>query len=166
MNPFEKKTLFIVRGLPGSGKTSLVSLIETMMAIIWSSGTSFLSNEQKKIYHSISKGFSTHCTDDYFTDPITGKYNFDPLLLDEAHEANLTNVLESMKANLQYIFVHNTFSQSWEGQPYFTLARQYGYDIFVIETQNPFTSIHGVPEKVIDNMISRWQNSVEFNRLR
>jgi hypothetical protein len=73
---------------------------------------------------------------------------------------------EHMQARLQYIFLHNTFSQYWEAQPYINLAEKYGYNTFVVETQNPYISIHDVPARTVDNMIARWQTSTEFNRNR
>lgn len=154
---FNNKTLFIIRGIPGSGKTSFVYFLYILLSRIW-------SQDNKKILN-IDKGFSEVSTDDFFTDE-DGNYNFDPKKLEEAHTTTVEKVNEDMKASLQFIFVHNTFSQSWEAEPYFMLAKKYKYQVFVIETQNHFISEHGVPERSVDNMLSRWQDSITFNRLR
>jgi len=116
--------------LPGSGKTTVAKrLVESKMDMF--------------------------AADDFFEK--SGAYIFNPALLPEAHE-ECRNNLESAMANKRTpLAVHNTFSMRWEAEPYFVLAKKYGYALYVIECQNDFGSIHGVPKEAIDKMISRWE---------
>lgn len=136
------KVLYIVRGLSGSGKSSIAR--ELVNDVWYSESESFV----KDFYSA----------DDYFTDKH-GKYNFDPNKLKEAHEQCQKNVEIAMQKPCVYkVAVANTFSQAWEAEPYFKLAEKYDYHPFVLECQNDFGNIHGVPQKSIDAMKERWED--------
>lgn len=136
------KVLYIVRGLSGSGKSSIA---RELVNPIW--------NEQSE---SFVKDF--YSADDYFTDKH-GNYNFDHTKLAEAHAECISNVeLAMQKAFVTKIAVANTFSQAWEAEPYFKLAKKHNYSPFVLECQNDFGNIHGVPQKSIDIMKERWED--------
>lgn len=145
-----RKTLYLIRGLPGSGKSTLAQDLEEL------AGTKYGE-------------VSSISTDDFFTGgtalnfayhpnawPSPNEYRFDKELIDEAHSAAQDFTLSSLEADLAVVIVHNTFSQPWEAEPYIEMARRFGYEIFVIETQNRFGSTHGVNGRIVDNMRSRW----------
>ena len=123
------RRLFLVRGLPGSGKSTLGKML--------AGGNSFAA-------------------DDYFTDE-EGVYNFDPEGLREAHADCLARVLACMDSEEETIAVCNTFSQRWEAQVYIDAAPDYGYEVFIIECQNSFDNTHDVPESSITAMRDRWE---------
>ena len=125
------KILYIVRGLSGSGKTTLAKKLSPVV-------------------------FST---DDYFTDE-DGNYNFDSSELSEAHSMCFGNVNFDMESEVPIIAVANTFSQKWEAQPYFKLAKKYDYSVFVVECQNTFDNVHEVPQETIDLMENRWEKLI------
>jgi hypothetical protein len=136
------KTLYIVRGLSGSGKSSIA---RELVNDVWDEKT-----------ESFVKDF--YSADDYFTDP-QGNYNFDPSKLSDAHAECFSNVELAMKKDcVRKIAVANTFSQKWEVQPYFKLAKKYNYHPFVLECQNNFGNIHEVPQETINRMKNRWEN--------
>ena len=136
------KVLYIVRGLSGSGKTTLA---EEIANPIWCS-------DREEFFKNV------YSADDYFTDE-QGNYNFDPAELANAHADCFSNVEKAMtKDYIHKIAVANTFSQSWEAEPYFKLAKKYGYSPFVIECQNTFKNVHEVPQETIDAMRTRWEN--------
>lgn len=130
-------TLWIIRGLAGSGKTTLAS---TLMR-----GWGRRADENM---------FSA---DDYFVCPTTGAYEFDRDKLKDAHNHCLRRVHQAMVYGRKDIVVHNTFSTSWEAQPYFDACEMHGYTPFVIECQNMFGSTHDVPDAVVHRMHERWQ---------
>jgi predicted kinase len=131
------KVLYLLRGLPGSGKSTLaLNLV----------GSDFLVCEADK----------------YFM--VDGEYKFDASKLKDAHESCRNMVETYMKDSLvndqfyREIVVSNTFTQEWEMQPYFDLAKQYGYMVFSIIVENRHGGIneHNVPEETLDKMEKRF----------
>ena len=84
--------LFIVRGLPGSGKTSLGHKLALLV----------------------------YSADDFFTDE-EGRYNFDPSQLGEAHAACQLNVRKALEFECWKVAVTNTFTQGCSGKALNTL---------------------------------------------
>ena len=128
------KTLYIIRGLPGSGKSTLG---ESGLAV------------------------KSYSADDWFTDK-QGNYNFDPMELPQAHEDCRARVLGAMLSEYESIAVCNTFTQAWEAEPYVKLCRLHGYTPFVIECQSQFGNIHGCPQEKINQMAERWETREYF----
>jgi len=132
------KVLILVRGLPGSGKSTFANLI-------WSD-------------------YAIYEADKFFYDK-EGNYNFDPTKLREAHEWCRNQVETCMKdnqGNPQFypeIAVSNTFTQEWEMKNYFDLAEKYGYTVFsiIVENRHNNKSIHNVPDETMDKMRNRFE---------
>lgn len=130
--------LFLVRGLPGSGKTSFASAIWNDYAV---------------------------CEADKFFYDKEGNYNFDPSKLKEAHAWCKNEVETRMiehQNNQQYypeIAVSNTFTQEWEMEDYFKLAVKYGYKVvsLIIENRHGGQNVHGVPEDKLQIMKNRFE---------
>jgi adenylate kinase family enzyme len=130
--------LFLVRGLPGSGKTSFASAIWNDYAV---------------------------CEADKFFYNKEGNYNFDPSKLKEAHAWCKNEVETRMidhQNNEQYypeIAVSNTFTQEWEMEDYFKLAVKYGYKVvsLIIENRHGGQNVHGVPEDKLQIMKNRFE---------
>ena len=119
--------LFLVRGLPGSGKSSFAIHIWNEYAV---------------------------CEADKFFYDKEGNYNFDPTKLKQAHEWCRNEVETRMKdhqVNEQYypeIAVSNTFTQEWEMESYFQLAEKYNYKVvsLIVENRHGSKNLHGVPD--------------------
>ena len=130
--------LFLVRGLPGSGKTSFASAIWNDYAV---------------------------CEADKFFYDKEGNYNFDPSKLKEAHNWCKNEVeirMQDHQNNQQYypeIAVSNTFTQEWEMEDYFKLAEKYGYKVvsLIIENRHGGQNVHGVPEDKLQIMKNRFE---------
>lgn len=137
------KTLYIIRGLPGSGKSTLgEKLADTDIH--------YHPTQGGIVYHS-------YAADDWFTDK-DGNYNFVPEELADAHEDCRARVMGAMMSGTaENICVCNTFSQSWEAEPYVKLCKAYGYTPVVLECQSQFGNIHDVPQESIDAMKDRWE---------
>jgi len=135
-----EKTLYIVRGVPGSGKSTFA----------------------KKL---VSDDFLICEADKYFIDKTTGEYNFDPNKIKEAHKWCQDLVETYMKDSLvnenfyREIVVSNTFTMEWEMTSYFELAKKYDYKVFsiIVENRHGGKNDHGVPEDKIQIMKDRFQ---------
>ena len=125
------KTLYIVRGLPGSGKSSLAKKVTKLV----------------------------YSADDFFTNK-KGEYNFNAKLLGKAHEWCWGKVRDAMFIGAEAVAVANTFTQAWEAEKYYQIAEEYGYSVFVIECQNDFGNVHDVPKESIDAMKERWEKDL------
>ena len=124
------QSLYLVRGLPGSGKSALAKTIA---------------------------GEFSYAADDFFYDLGQGSYAFDPSKLSDAHSLCQTRVETALKGGIRSVAVANTFTQSWEAEVYFKMADKYGYSVFIIECQNSFGNVHGVPPEAIERMEARWE---------
>jgi predicted kinase len=125
-----EKVLYIVRGIPGSGKSTLA----------------------KQLTSNVFEA------DHYFYDN-DGNYNFIPSEIKEAHKECQQFVGLAMMSSIPKIAVSNTFTQEWEMQPYFDLAKKYGYTVFtiIVENRHGGKNVHNVPENVIESMKNRFE---------
>jgi hypothetical protein len=57
------------------------------------------------------------------------------------------------------IVVSNTFTQEWEMQAYFDLAKQYDYRVvsLIVENRHGGENVHGVPADKVQAMRDRFQ---------
>lgn len=108
-----------------------------------------------KSTHAKRLGLKYHFeADDYFI--IDGKYNFNPKLLPQAHAKCLQNTKEAMLSG-EDIVVANTFCRKWEREPYYKLAKEFGYEVeFKIMTGN-YQNVHGVPPEVVQRQKDRFE---------
>lgn len=130
-----EKALIILRGLPGSGKSTLAA---------------FLSENKKYPFLSI---------DDYFTDPATGKYSFHFQNNHLAYKACEENTKDYMEKRFNKIIIHNTFTLSWEMEPYFKLAKKYDYSLFVVTVENYHgkENVHGINKEQLEKMAEKYK---------
>ena len=123
------KQLILFRGLPGSGKSTLSESI---------------------------------CDDVYSADMFferNGEYHFDATQLRTAHEWCKSHVEIALHADVPIIGVANTFTQQWEMDPYFELAKKYGYRIstIIVENRHESKNVHGVPDEALEKMENRFE---------
>jgi len=106
------KQVIILRGLPGSGKSTYA--IELL----------------KK--QDIDTNFNKYicCTDDFFS--IDGIYQFVPEKLSENHSHNLCKFIDAIQNNLPIVICDNTNIKKWEFKAYEKLAACFGYTIKIL----------------------------------
>ena len=129
--------LILLRGLPGSGKTTLAKIILQLR-----------STDEPEILSA----------DDFFEDK-KGDYNFDPTKLKEAHNYCQFRCSERMRQQKAKIVVANTFTQEWEMDEYFKMAERYNYRVHtvIVENRHGNENVHGVPEDKLQQMKNRFQ---------
>lgn len=130
--------LILLRGIPGSGKTTLGEVI------LYTPGAKNTNNVLS--------------ADDFFLDE-NGNYIFDPSKLKEAHNQCQQKCAERMKMELSKIVVANTFTQEWEMKPYFDMAERYKYRVHcvVVENRHDGKNIHDVPDDKLKIMKDRFE---------
>lgn len=136
--------VYILRGLPGSGKST------------W-------AQEQQ---HHVGRAFSVICSaDDYHMK--NGIYQFDPKNISTAHNECMKKFLHSLNnvGHTELLIVDNTNTTTWEIAPYYRLAEVYGHKPIILEflcdpIQAFKQTIHGVPYATITRMFRNIQEGL------
>lgn len=126
------KTLYLLRGLPGAGKSTLAG---DLAQVVYEADMFFMR---------------------------AGEYQFDPAKLGAAHRWCKEQVRQTMVNSITRIAVSNTFTQEWEMEPYIDMAAMHGYRIvsLVVENRHGSQNVHNVPAGVIEKMRNRFQISL------
>ncbi|KAF7284345.1 hypothetical protein GWI33_022327 [Rhynchophorus ferrugineus] len=145
------KVLVLLRGLPGSGKSTLGHYILN---------NTIGDNEQTLRNHLLS-------TDDYFMK--NGVYNYNSMLIGDAHGWNHQRAFSAMSKGYSPIIIDNTNVQMWEMKPYAMMATDFGYFLDILEPDTHWCfnekelakrNKHNVPKATIRNMIERYDKNV------
>ena len=128
------KELILLRGVPGCGKITLAKLLDG------------------------DKDYCHKEADMYFIDG-KGNYNFDPSKIKDAHAWCKEETEFVMKYEHSPVVVSNTFTQEWEMEAYYELAKTWGYTVFsiIVENRHGGVNEHGVPADKIKQMIDRFE---------
>jgi hypothetical protein len=122
--------LYIIRGLPGSGKSTKANELSD-----W--GT----------YH--------YEADMFFT--FDGEYKFNSQLLGAAHDWCYSNTVRRLSQGCDVI-VSNTFTKLWELERYLAIPGLLpDVTVSVIEMKTQYESIHNIPEEKFNQMVARWE---------
>ncbi|XP_059694825.1 NEDD4-binding protein 2-like 2 isoform X1 [Haemorhous mexicanus] len=141
-----RKLLLILRGLPGSGKSTLsrVLLGQSCDGIVLS-------------------------TDDYFRQQYG--YTYNAAQLGDAHEWNRKRAKQAMEQGKSPVIIDNTNTQAWEMKPYVEVALEKGYRV---EFHEPDTwwkfdpeelekrNKHGVTREKIAQMLERYEYQISI----
>lgn len=127
----------IMRGLPGTGKSTIARLLA-------------------------GRDGAVHSTNDYFV--VGGRYRFDARLQKEYHAENFRAFVESLKRCVPVVVCDNTNIRYWNYQHYMGAARKEGYQVHTICMPHIDPSIaavrspHFVPEHHIRLMLKGWED--------
>ena len=135
-------TMLILRGLPGSGKSSLVGRI-------------------LKTYPQAEV-----CSADTYFTQADGSYQYDRDKIKEAHIFSQEKAEALCKDACNLVIVDNTNVKRWELQPYLNIATRFRYSVVILEPQTPWAkdpeqlalrNSHQVKENVIRKKLKEWQ---------
>ena len=129
--------LILLRGLPGSGKSTLGNVILQLP-----------NNNPQEVLSA----------DDFFVNN-EGEYIFDGTKLKEAHNYCQFRCSERMRQQIVRIVVANTFTEDWEMKPYFEMAERYNYRVhtLIVENRHESENVHGVPKDKLQKMKDRFE---------
>lgn len=119
--------LILIRGLPGSGKSTMARKLS---------------------------GYKHFEADMYFE--RNGSYHFEGEKLQRAHDWCYGGVSKASRAGHKVV-VSNTFVQLWEPNPYVRLASSLDISCQVVHAVGSCESIHNVPECTVERMRDRWE---------
>lgn len=124
--------LYLIRGLPGSGKSTFAEQLAELTGAI---------QLEADMYHL----------------DAAGNYNWKPENVYAAHKwcQDTTKRLMILGAD---VIVSNTSTTEKELAPYLDLAEHYGYRVtsMIIENRHGNKSVHDVPEETMDKMRNRF----------
>jgi predicted kinase len=126
-----EKILYIVRGVPGSGKSTFAK--------------------------SICPDYYICEADTFMYED--GVYKFSPTKLKEAHKFCQDRVNNLMVLECPRIVVSNTFTREWEMEAYFEMAKIHDYTVFtlIVENRHGGMNEHGCPEEDVQKMRDRFE---------
>jgi len=133
-----KNMLIMVCGAPGSGKSTLAKKIKTYLE----------RNGVRLVLHRE--------TDEYFVDPITKEYHFDPSKLGEYHRLCQKSVAIDLLEGRDCILT-NTNLRQWERKPYLDAVRDADAWLTIIRLTSQYGNVHNVPEEKVKEMVERWE---------
>jgi len=146
-----EKELFIIRGLPGSGKTSLAkSILDNGAGII-------------------------HSSDDYFTDE-RNVFRFNKLKINDALKFNQQQCEESCRKGILRIIVDDNHVKRWSVKPLIETGKKYNYKIIIREPETSWWKTrnvnemakrtkHKYPISVIKKLLEMWDTDFSIESI-
>jgi predicted kinase len=113
--------LVLIRGLPGSGKSTMARAMKT----------------------------HRHFEADMFFTDLDGAYLYDASKIKAAHEWCQMNAKWALERG-ESVVVSNTFTRQFEMAPYFAMAKTFGIEPRIVEATGNWPNVHGVPAEVVE----------------
>lgn len=136
VDDYNKPKLILLRGLPGSGKSTMAKSFESDA---WVEADMYFSK--------------------------TGKYVFDRDKLRHAHEWCIDTAKIMLLHGSFDVKVSNTFTTWSEIKPYVAFAVEHDYNILLYTLENNFGNVHNVPEETLYNMRQRFHSHESMERM-
>ncbi len=131
------KIAYIMRGVPGSGKSTIAAKLAADNGVV-------------------------HSTDQYFM--VNDVYVYDPAKLQVYHDRNQRAFESSLKAGVPIVVCDNTNVRLEYMRPYIEAAHRYRYEVRIIKVPHPDPAVaaarnsHGASLSTIEHMIRSWED--------
>ena len=142
-----RQILYLVRGLPGSGKSTIAKNIvaksaEKSIQVMHYEGDDFHTYVQRVVGHEVEQS-----------------YNFNVKLVGAAHDLCYGRTMRALSEGHDAV-VANTFTTKRELGRYISGVErsELPVDIIVLKATGDFKTIHNVPDAVISRMRDRWED--------
>lgn len=135
--------VFILRSVPGAGKSTLAETLASMKSDLQTSRIC--------------------CADDYFTDE-KGNYNFKQEEIGNAHAYCKRQYSDAISKKVDFIIVANTSTRASDVNYYRNIAIENRYTCFVLTVENwhDGKNVHSVPEDVLAKMKDQLIRSIKL----
>ena len=140
------QVMFILRGLPGSGKSTIVKKL-------------------REVYGGNDTSSFVVCSADHYFMRDDGSYKFEETKLKKAHLYCQSVSQNSVINRISTIVIDNTNIMKWEIQPYFQMANQGGYVVILVEPKTPWRlnaqilsekNCHSVPKDILSKKVKAY----------
>lgn len=127
---------YIMRGVPGSGKSTVANYLAGSEGVI-------------------------HSTDDYFI--VHGEYKYESARLYEYHRKNLAAFRDSISKAVPVVICDNTNIKYSDYKEYVEAAKEADYIVAIVVMPHPDPAVaadrstHNVPEQAIKRMMEEWE---------
>lgn len=154
-----EKLLIVMRGVPGSGKSTKAKELQA------------------------KGGGQIFSTDDYpglYSNDPDGKVNFhgmegpegEPPMIAKAHAWNQERADKAMAAGVSPVIIDNTNVKMYEAKPYYLMAQRHGYAVAIEQPETPWKfdlqelgkrNSHGASLDTIERMLTSWDPQDQWN---
>lgn len=132
------KTFILIRGVPGSGKSTVAGAIADM----WYGAGQVVAGPFEADQHMVDEH---------------GAYKFDPKKLGLCHAACQFDCIKAMQDGVNVVIQSNTNTKKWEFAKYIEAAEANGYTVQEIIVKGDFENTHGVPAEKVQEMKDRFE---------
>jgi predicted ABC-type ATPase len=131
----KNKIAYIVRGLPGAGKSTLAESLTDHV-----------------------------CEADKFMVDKEGNYKFNPARLAYCHDKCFKLFKRLLESGVDSVAVANTSTAEWEFENYMQEAETHGYTVvtLIVENRHGSSSVHNVPQAAVDNMERKLRKNIKL----
>lgn len=146
------KIMYIMRGLPGSGKSTFIKNIPGLKEYNIFSTDNLVEGDYKEFFDSMKKN-----------------ENFQPLA--DLHRQNFLGAVTAMEFGESPIVIDNTNIKKEFVKPYVVAAKKYGYDIRLIDLgtggltteELAARNTHHVDEETLNTMLQDYEENSPLN---